>query len=340
MTRLVIETHIHAPVDRCFDLARDVGAHTESAAFSSERVVEPGRTQGFLELGDLVAFEGRHFGIRQRFVAKITALDRPHRFVDEMVEGAFKWLRHVHEFETNGDTTLMRDILEWEAPFGIVGSLADVIFLRRHMRWFVTTKQSALKRIAEASAVRGLDITDGMNSILPEIIETNRLLLRPPIIADAAIIFRAYTQDKEVCRYMIWAPHDSVEVTRNFIADCLEAWKGGVRLPYSITMRESQDPIGMIEARLQNTTVDIGYVLARAHWGKGLMPEAIRAIAETSLLDPGIFRVQAFCDCQNIASQRALEKAGFLREGRLERFMVHPNLSPEPRACFMYARCK
>lgn len=152
MTRLIIETHIHAPIERCFDLARDVGAHTESAAFSAERVVEPGRTQGLLELGDLVAFEGRHFGIRQRFVAKITLFDRPHSFVDEMVEGAFKWLRHVHEFEADCNATLMRDTLEWEAPFGIVGRLADIIFLRRHMRWFVTTKQTALKRIAEERA--------------------------------------------------------------------------------------------------------------------------------------------------------------------------------------------
>ena len=152
MTRLIIETHIHAPIEHCFDLARDVSAHTKSAAFSSERVVAPGRIDGFLELGDLVAFEGRHFGIRQRFVARITAFDRPHRFVDEMVEGAFKWLRHVHEFKSAKNATLMRDTLEWEAPFGILGRLADVIFLRRHMGWFVTTKQTALKRMAEEGA--------------------------------------------------------------------------------------------------------------------------------------------------------------------------------------------
>jgi RimJ/RimL family protein N-acetyltransferase len=175
---------------------------------------------------------------------------------------------------------------------------------------------------------------------LPDEIDTARLHLRAPVPADAEIIFAAYAQDREVTRFLIWAPHESIEITHRFIADCLDAWKDGNRLPYVITLRETKDPIGMIEARLQQTTVDIGYVLARTHWGKGLMPEAIRAIAETSLLHPGVFRVQAFCDCQNIASQRALEKADFLREGRLERFMVHPNLSPEPRACFMYARCK
>ena len=152
MGAITVETRIRAPIELCFDLARDVNAHAESAAFSSERVVKPGKMHGLLELNDLVAFEGRHFGIRQKFVARITALDRPNRFVDEMVEGAFKWLRHVHEFESNDGLTIMRDRLEWKAPFGFVGDLADMLFVSRHMRWFVATKQSALKQIAERRA--------------------------------------------------------------------------------------------------------------------------------------------------------------------------------------------
>ena len=50
MRTTIIETRIRAPIELCFDLARDVNAHAESAAFTSERVVEPGRTQGLLYL--------------------------------------------------------------------------------------------------------------------------------------------------------------------------------------------------------------------------------------------------------------------------------------------------
>jgi ligand-binding SRPBCC domain-containing protein len=145
MGAVTVETIIRAPIELCFDVARDVDAHAKSAAFSSERVVEPGRLHGLLELGDLVAFEGRHFGIRQRFVAKITALNPPHVFVDEMVEGAFKSLRHVHQFQSQDEITTMRDILEWQTPFGIVGVVADRLFVSAHMRRFVNTKQSNLK---------------------------------------------------------------------------------------------------------------------------------------------------------------------------------------------------
>ena len=148
-TTITIETFIAAPAEVCFDLARDVEAHTRSAAFSGERLVAPGKLTGILELGDLVAFEGRHFGMRQRFIARITHVDRPHRFDDEMVHGIFRWLRHVHEFHPRDGGTLMRDVLTWEAPLGPLGRLADLLFLRRHMTWFVRTKQGHLREMAE-----------------------------------------------------------------------------------------------------------------------------------------------------------------------------------------------
>ena len=75
-------------------------------------------------------------------------------------------------------------------------------------------------------------------------------------------------------------------------------------------------------------------------WGRGYMPEALSALTALALEREDIFRVQAFCDVENVPSQRALEKAGFFREGRHERFFVHPNVSAEPRPCYMYAKCK
>jgi [ribosomal protein S5]-alanine N-acetyltransferase len=139
---------------------------------------------------------------------------------------------------------------------------------------------------------------------------------------------------------MIWKPHVSEAVTQEFIASCIAEWKAGNRLPYVITEQNSDVAIGMLEARMQGTAIDIGYVLAPSHWGRGFMPEAIRSLTGTALQNPGIFRVHAACDTENIPSQRALEKSGFNREGRLERYTVHPNISSEPRAYFMYARCR
>jgi len=148
---IIVETRIAAPRGRVFDLSRDVGAHAESSAFTGERIVEPGRTSGLLEHGDLLTFEGRHLGVRQRVTVRITEMDPPRRYVDEGVGGPLRELRHVHEFVAEGgDVTLMRDVVTWRSPFGIVGRAADALFVTRHMRWFVSEKQARLKAMAEA----------------------------------------------------------------------------------------------------------------------------------------------------------------------------------------------
>jgi len=174
--------------------------------------------------------------------------------------------------------------------------------------------------------------------VLPQKIATRRLLLRVPLPADAGAIFAAYAQDSAVCRFLDWVPHESLDVTRRFLAGCLEAWNAGRRRPYVLADPRTNEAIGMLEARILSTTVDIGYVLARSRWGSGLMPEAVEALVSACLAGPEIFRVQALCDAENYSSVRVLEKCGFVCEGRLERYGIHPNISPEPRACFMYAR--
>ncbi len=176
--------------------------------------------------------------------------------------------------------------------------------------------------------------------VLPERFETPRLRLRAPVPADAEAIFAAYAQDPAVCRFMVWAPHGSVAVTRAFIAESIALWNAGSTLRYILADPGSDQAMGMLEARIAGTTVDLGYVLARSRWGSGLMPEALGALVEACLAEAAIYRVQAICDAENEASARALEKSGFVREGRLERFGVHPNLSPEPRAVYMYARVR
>ena len=74
--------------------------------------------------------------------------------------------------------------------------------------------------------------------------------------------------------------------------------------------------------------------------GEEIMPEAARCIVSHALLQPTMFRVQAFCDVENAASARTLEKVGMSREGILRRYIIHPSVSNEPRDCYLYAISK
>ena len=158
---------------------------------------------------------------------------------------------------------------------------------------------------------------------------------------DAAALFRAYTHDREVVRFLTWQAHDSERDTEDFLNYCLGEWAKGSSYPYVIGGTEDPSgPFGMIHLRCKPHRVEFGYVLARAHWGKGYMTEALTALVDWSLAQPEIWRASAFCDSENPASARVMEKAGMTFEGLIRRYMVHPNVSAEPRDCRLYAKVR
>lgn len=151
MPLLRLETFIHAPIERCFDLSRSVDLHRSSVAHTQERAVA-GVTTGLLKLGDTVTWEAVHFGVKQRLTVQITELERPSRFTDEMLEGAFHHMRHIHEFFSQANGTLMIDQFLFRSPFGPLGWLADTLVLTRYMRRLLLTRNSFLKQLAEANS--------------------------------------------------------------------------------------------------------------------------------------------------------------------------------------------
>lgn len=149
MPVIKLETFIRAPRELCFDLARSVDVHMASTSETGERAVA-GVTCGLMELDDEVTWEAKHLGVRQRLTSRITALERPRMFVDEMQRGAFKSLRHLHLFLPHDDGTLMIDEMTFTSPFGIFGRITDTLFLENYMRRFLITHNEHIKRVAEA----------------------------------------------------------------------------------------------------------------------------------------------------------------------------------------------
>jgi len=174
----------------------------------------------------------------------------------------------------------------------------------------------------------------------PERFETERLVLRVPRRDDAPAIFAAYVQDIEATRYLTWRPHENLQETYSIMEQILKLWKDGNAYSYAIILKETDAVIGMIALHPEGFKVGLGYVLARPHWGKGFMTEAVRVVANWLLEQPDIYRVFAVCDVENPASARVMEKTGMVREGILRRNSIHPNVSNEPRDSYIYSIVK
>jgi len=149
MPTIRLETSIHAPPERCFDLSLSVDLHAQSQAYAHERPIA-GVLAGEMRLGDTVTWEAVHFGVKQHLTSQITAYERPSRFTDEMVAGIFQQLHHTHLFVPQPYGTLMIDVFTFQAPLGVLGRLAEILFLTRYMRGLLQSRNRYLKQVAES----------------------------------------------------------------------------------------------------------------------------------------------------------------------------------------------
>src|SRR5689334_17629540 len=105
----------------------------------------------------------------------------------------------------------------------------------------------------------------------PDTIRTDRLTLRRPADTDASALFDGYARDPDVVRYLMWRMHESVAETRAFLDRCRARWADGTDLTWALTPSGEDRLIGMISIRPHGFKHDMGYVLARPYWGRGLM---------------------------------------------------------------------
>jgi len=149
MPRIEIRTEIKSKKEIVFDLSRSIDLHKISTEQTNEEAIA-GKTSGLIEMNESVTWRAKHFGVYQKLTSKITEFDKPNYFVDEMQKGAFKEFKHEHHFvELNGGT-LMTDIFNYKSPLGVLGKLADKIFLEKYMTELLTERNRVVKEFAES----------------------------------------------------------------------------------------------------------------------------------------------------------------------------------------------
>lgn len=144
-------------------------------------------------------------------------------------------------------------------------------------------------------------------------IETDRLVLRPWDEADADALFR-YAKDPAVGPIAGWAPHASVEDSRQVIRGVFSAPE-----TFAVVLKDLGEPVGCVGLLFgENGTLplppgeaELGYWIGRPFWGRGLIPEASRAVIRHAFADLGISTLWCISDAENAQSRRVMEKCGF-----------------------------
>lgn len=148
MPLIQLTTVINAPIERCFDLARSIDLHKLSTGNTNEEAIA-GVTSGLIGIGETVTWRAKHFGIRQSLTSKITALEYPFYFRDEMLDGIFKKIEHDHRFEKSNDCTLMKDYFEFESPLGFIGRIVNELVLKSYLKNLLIYRNQIIKEMGE-----------------------------------------------------------------------------------------------------------------------------------------------------------------------------------------------
>jgi ligand-binding SRPBCC domain-containing protein len=149
MPTIHLTTFIAAPADRVFDLCRSIDLHRKSMAHTNEEAVA-GTTNGLINIDETVTWKAKHLMKTRILKSKITAMNRPLSFTDEMVSGDFKSLKHEHHFKSIENGTLLIDLFSYETPYGSLGRLANALFLTGYLKKMLEKRNQTIKEYAES----------------------------------------------------------------------------------------------------------------------------------------------------------------------------------------------
>ena len=148
MPTIHLTTFIAAPVERVFDLSRSIDVHRKSLAHTNEQAIA-GTVSGLIKQDETVTWKAKHLGKTRMLKVKISSMQTPQSFTDEMVDGDFKQMKHEHHFKPIQNGTLMIDLFSFESPYGTAGKIADFFFLKRYLRKLLERRNLVIKEYAE-----------------------------------------------------------------------------------------------------------------------------------------------------------------------------------------------
>jgi len=153
MPTIHLTIFIAAPIERVFDLARNIDLHKKSMAHTGEDAIA-GTVTGLIKAGETVTWQAKHLGKKRVLRSKITEMQIPHSFTDEMVDGDFKSMVHKHHFKQVANGTVMIDLMDFESPWGGIGRLVNRFYLTRYMRELLEQRNRLIKEYAESEKWR------------------------------------------------------------------------------------------------------------------------------------------------------------------------------------------
>ena len=152
-----------------------------------------------------------------------------------------------------------------------------------------------------------------MKKLGTKTLETDRLVLRKFRIDDANEVFANYGNDDEVTKYLRWPTYKNVEAVTSYLGNVILGYDDLNNYNWAIELNSNGEVIGnisVVEMQANRNQVEIGYVLSKKYWGKGIAVEALKRVINFLIEEVKVNKITLKADTRNLASLAVAKKAG------------------------------
>ena len=146
------------------------------------------------------------------------------------------------------------------------------------------------------------------------IIETDRILLRPMKVQDAEMVFNNWATDPDVTKFLRWNTHQSIDTTIDWLRYEENNVENEKSYQWNFVHKDNNDIFGSggLSYDEHRKMFELGYAIMKKYWNQGLTTEIVKAIVRYAITDLCMANLFARTAIEHIASQRVLEKSGFV----------------------------
>ncbi len=153
-------------------------------------------------------------------------------------------------------------------------------------------------------------------------IETARLTLRRLELTDAEMMFRNWTSDDHVTRFLRWNAHKTIDETKYMIEQWIHHYQDDSTYYWGIYLKDGEmiGSIGITIISAYDLKGELGYKIGSRWWNQGYSSEAAKAVIDYMFRHTDVERIDAYCAIENLASRKVMEKVGMHYEGLLRHY--------------------
>ena len=155
MPTIHLTTFIAAPIERVFDLSRNLTIY-KAMIHGRKETISSGAASNLVSHGETITFHAKHLGKTRLVTTRVVALQKPSSFVQEQVKGDLLHFKHEHHFKAVDNGTILIDMIDFDGPRDVIGKVLGKLYLKRYLEKFINKRNAVIQQYAESEKWRAV----------------------------------------------------------------------------------------------------------------------------------------------------------------------------------------